>query len=131
MPDQFAPKRQKIRRPLLGDMRHRIEIRTRSITPPSVDGVDFGESFVTTNTVYAALDTVTGEQLFDGTNVEISGITHIFTIRSISGLTEEKWIDYKGNRYDIKSIETFDARGLFMKLRCVLRGDKTKPVNAA
>lgn len=134
---RFFPKRQILRRPILGDMRHLILIRTRAITAATPTDVDFDESFTTTNTVWASIETKDGDKIFDGTNLD-SRIDINFIIRFIhglipytSGLTEEKWIDYRDNRYDIINVESYDERQIFMRLKCNVRGDKTKEVNKA
>jgi SPP1 family predicted phage head-tail adaptor len=134
---RFFPKRQILRRPILGDMRHLILIRTRDITATTPTDIDFDESFTTTNSVYAFIETKEGTEVFDGTNLK-SQININFVIRFIhgmipyvSGLTEEKWIDYRDNRYDIVNVESYDERQIFMRLKCNLRGDKTKEVNKA
>jgi head-tail adaptor len=134
---RFFPKRQILRRPILGDARHLILIRTRNITATTPTDIDFDESFTTTNSVYAYIETKDGDKVFDGTNLD-SRIDIIFRIRFIhgmipytSGLTEEKWIEYREDRYDIITVESYDERQQWMQLKCNLRGDKTKEVNKA
>lgn len=125
-----APTSQSIRRVCLGDMRHKIEIQSRSITPPPGSDIKFGENFVTTKTVWAYLKTVRGVSIFDGTNIA-KAITDKFVIRYIATLTEESWVKYRSNLYNILDIEDYDGRKQFMVLSCNLRGDQGKPVNYA
>lgn len=126
-----APKKQAIRRVNLGDMRHKVLIRTRSLVPISdPNATNFGESFTTTYTRWAHLATTRGDSIFDGTTIKYA-VTHIFTVRYIAGLTEEKWLEYQNQRYDIVDVEALDGRNLFMKLRCALRGSTAKEVNKA
>lgn len=134
---KFFPHRQILRRPIIGDMRHLISIRTRTIGVTNPTNIDFTENFVTTNTVYASIVTKQGDSLFDGTNLE-SHTDTLFFIRFISNLqyfssdlTQEYWIEYNGNRYDIKTVESYDERQQFMLLRCTLRGASNIPVNSA
>lgn len=125
-----APKKQVIRRVSLGDMRHKIVIKIPEITGLSGDSPDFTRPATDFKTVYAHVETKVGQDIFDGTNVRKIADTY-FTIRYIGLLNESYIISYQGNYYNIIDIETFDARNLFMKLRCAIRGDNTKPVNFA
>jgi SPP1 family predicted phage head-tail adaptor len=127
---RFKSKKQVIRRPDIGDMRHKIEIRTQAIAPINTDNPDFGENFTLFKTVWAKIDTVSGEEIFAGTSL-IKIVTHVFTIRYIATLTKEFWIFYQGNSYKIVDVEPLDERKVFMKIRCIIRGDQTKPVNYA
>ncbi len=134
---RFYPRRQILRRPILGDQRHLILIRSRTITPTDPFNVDFGESFVTVATVWAYIETKGGDTFFDGTNIVKSKDIH-FVIRFISSLlrfktdiTQEYWIEYNGNRFDITTVESYDERQDWMKLVCNIRGDTTLPVNSA
>lgn len=129
MLEKGAPKKQVIRRVSLGDMRHLITINTRTLNAVE-SGVEFGITFTLFKQVYAYIETVAGEEFFDGTTLKKIS-THNFVIRFIDGLTAEYWINYQNNNYEIIDIETLDERGLFMKLRCLKRGDDTKPVNYA
>ena len=132
---RFYPRRQILKRPIIGDMRHLITISIRTIQPTTLANVDFDETFTVTQNVYAAIETKKGVNIFDGTNVtEI--VDTIFTIRFIgglvpfySGITDEKWIDYEGERFDIKSVESIDNRRIFLRLTANTRGDSTLPVN--
>jgi head-tail adaptor len=128
---RFSPNQQKIRRSVLGDMRHLIQIRMRAIQPINLPGqVDFSEAFVTTNTVYAYRKTVGNDKSFDGTNTT-TAVTDIWIIRYIPTLTDEKWIFFDNNIFDISSFEDLDGRKMFMKVLSNIRGTEDKVVNYA
>lgn len=112
-----------------GDLFERITIYTRAITPPSLDGIDFTETFVQQYVVWASIATKNGEAVFDGTNTNASTTT--FTIRYIPNITFENWIDFKGDRYDIITVNNFEEKGLFYSIECNKRGDNELPVNSA
>lgn len=128
---KYGPKRQAIRRCILGDMRHRIELQVRDIQGISnINDVSYTEKFTTTFTRWSALYTVKGEEIFDGVNLTKLD-THHFIIRRIIGLTEEKWVKYQGRLYDIIDIDDYDERHLFMLIRTRLRGISTLQANQA
>ena len=129
-PDKWAPRRQRLRRPALGDMRHLIQIQLRALAPVINDDIAAQEVFTTTNTVWAAITTTDGDEMFDGTNIA-DKIATIFTTRFITGITEERFVDFGGEKYNIVKVENFDERKLFMRLLCVKRGDNTLEVNKA
>ena len=113
-----------------GDMNARITIQSRAITAPSASGSDLIETFATTNTVWAAIKTVQGVEIFDGSNV-VAIATHYFYIRYISGLTAESWIQYNSKYYDIIDIQNLEERDEFMLLRCSERGTTSNLSNQA
>lgn len=127
------PKCVKIQKPLRkvcsGDMRDKITIQVRAIKPP-VDGVDFSEVFNQDKTLWSMLETKSGVEIFDGTNLK--GVaTHYFYIRYICNFTAEKWLKFKEEYYDILDVQNLDGRNEFLLLRCALRGTTTNPANYA
>jgi SPP1 family predicted phage head-tail adaptor len=128
---RYRAKRQTIRRIVLGDLRHQITIKLRNLKALSnPNQVDPTEDFTTSKVVWAYIDTKKGAELFDGVSTVYS-YTHTFIIRYISSFTEEKWIEYQGNRYDIIDVESYDERNLFMRLTCRLRGLASKDATQA
>ena len=120
--------KKKKRQVCVGDMRDEITIQSRSITPPAADGVDFGETFSGDQVVWATINTVSGETVFDGTNTE-RDVTHRIYIRFLSGVTAEAWVLFNSERYDILTVEDLDKRGTFMLLRCTNRGTTANAAN--
>jgi SPP1 family predicted phage head-tail adaptor len=111
-------------------MNQLIKIHVRTITPPSDDGVDFGEVLSGTQEVWAAIHTTNGSEVFDGTNL-LGIATHIFYIRSLTNQTAEDWVEYNGEYYDILNVEDLNEEGRFQALKCNLRGSTSQPVNLA
>ena len=113
-----------------GDMRDRIIIQVRSITPPNASGVDYSETFSQDATVWSLCETKMGVEIFDGT--AIKGVaTHYFYIRWIDNLTFESWVQFKGKKYYIIDVQNLDERDEFMLLRCSERGIITNPASFA
>lgn len=108
-------------------MNRQIILHTRTITGLS-DGVDFDETLSAPTVVWAALQTIKGEDIFDGTNV-VGTATHNFFIRAIRTLTAETWLEYNGEYYDVLDIQNYEERNQFMVLRCSVRGDTSKETN--
>lgn len=112
----------------VGDMRDKIEIETRSIVAPVSGSVDFTESFVTTKTVWAMVETKSGVEIFDGTNI-IGIASHFFYIRYIADITFQNWVKFKSQYFDILDVQNLEERDEFYLIRCSLRGDETKSIN--
>lgn len=114
----------------IGDMRHKIKINVRTLTPPSNSDVDFDEVLSDEKEVWAALKTTSGKEVFDGTNLK--GIaTHIFYIRALAGQTAESWVEFKSEFYRILGVQDFREDNRFQELMCNVRGDTSLPVNLA
>lgn len=111
-----------------GDLRNLITIKTRSITAPAQGDVNFGESFTTELEILAMVETVNGEEIFDGVNV-IGTVTHNFYIRFIPDITFEKWLEFKSENYNILGVENLDERDEFYKLRTSKRGSSAITAN--
>lgn len=120
----IRPKKRKV---CSGDLRHKITLQTRSLTPPT--DVDFTEDFVTLGTPFAAIITLKGVVFFDGVNTETVA-THDFIIRFRSDVTAETWILYKNQRYDILFTENYEERNTFLLMRCAKSGEDTKNMSA-
>lgn len=128
---KYGPKRQSIRRSLLGDMRHYISLLTRDITVPlDPSNPSYTETFTVTYQIFSAIYSKKGDEFFDGVNLS-SFESHNFIIRRINGLTEEKWVSYRGFLYDIIDIEDYDERQVFMLIRTKLKGPATLQANQA
>ena len=120
--------RRKRRNVCIGDMRDRVIIQTRAITVPDANSVDFTEVFSADQTVWALVETKTGTQVFDGTNI-VGIATHNIYIRFITDVTFQKWLRFKNVIYDILDVQNLEERDEFYLLRCSLRGDDAKAVN--
>lgn len=125
----------KHRKICIGDLNKKIQLYTRSITAPrditaDDDQVDYGETFSNAVTVWAGIETKSGREIFDGSNL-IGVATHFFYIRFRQGLTSESWIKFNGEYYDILRIENWEERNEFMLLYSSVRGDALLKGNMA
>jgi len=114
----------------IGSLDTPIELNNRAIQAPLVGGVDFDETFTPSTTVFALVETKIGVTIFDDSNTERT-ISHFFYIRFDSTVTQETWIKYNGNLYDIINVENLQEKDEFLLLRCNLRGDETVRANFA
>jgi SPP1 family predicted phage head-tail adaptor len=92
--------------------------------------VDFGENFDSGKTVWAALKTTQGREMFYTTNMD-EAVSHIFYVRWYDTLTSDLWVRFNGENYDIVQVENLDERDQFAALYCNVRGDSTDAVNDA
>lgn len=122
--------RKKKRQACVGDMRDRIIIQDRDIVPPVGDSVDLTELFSGDQPVWAGINTVSGETIFDGTGTE-RDVTHRLITRYIEGVTSENWILTEGDeRLDILDVENLDERSEYMLLRCTNRGTSSNAASS-
>ena len=120
--------RRKRREVCIGDMRDQVVIQTRAITVPVAGSVDLSETFSCNQTVWAMVETKTGTQVFDETNI-IGVATHDIYIRYICDVTFQKWLTFKGKKYDILDVQNLEERDEFYLLRCSFRGNEAELIN--
>ena len=118
----------KNRKICIGDMRERIQINIRTLKAPVDGSVDFSETFQEVETVWAMVETKTGVEIFDGTNL-LGVATHFFYIRFLADIDFTNWIKFKNQFFDILDVQNLEERDEFYLLRCSLRGDEAKPIN--
>ena len=128
------PKCISIKKPLrsvcIGDMRDKVTLQTRTITPPAKGGTDFTEVFNADNVVWAMVETREGKEIFDGTNLK--GVaTHYIYIRYIPNTTFEAWVKFNSKYYNIIDVQDLDERHEFYLLRCSERGTTSNLSNYA
>lgn len=111
-----------------GDLKSPITIKTRSITPPMLGDVNFGEDFQSDIEVLAMVETVNGEAIFDGVNV-VGTASHNFYVRYMPDLTFESWVEFKAENYNILAVENLEERDEFYKLRTAKRGSSSIAAN--
>lgn len=127
MPECKRIKR-KSRKICLGDMREQIEINIRAIKAPVDGSVDFSEAFQKVETVWAMVETKTGVEIFDGTNL-LGVATHFMYIRFLADIDFTNWVKFKSQYFDILDVQNLEERDEFYLLRCSLRGDDSKAIN--
>lgn len=123
-----SPIRIKKRRVCTGDLKEQVVIQLRALKAPQSGSVDFDEEFTTSRAVWAAIETRSGIERFDGVNL-ISSPSHFIYIRYTADIDVEKWITYKNDRYEILDVENLEERNEFLLLRCSPLGDKNLRTN--
>jgi len=138
---KLTVKRRKSKSPQIGDMRTRIRLMERAITPPVFGTANFTESYTEVAQVWSKVDTVVSSSRFTGGNEIFSNvgvdesITDLFTIRYRTDIDTENIVNYTdpktaiGYNYEIKSTDDPDKRQRFLVLYCVLMGEDTLEAN--
>jgi len=103
-----------------GDLRNKISLRKRTLGTPKF-GVDITHDFVEFKKPWAGIKTLTGTNIFSGANLDETP-SHIFYIRYFEGLTAESWIYFKGQRYNILTVENINERNEWYALYVNERG---------
>jgi len=114
----------------IGDLDKRINLFSRSIKAPTNSSVDFDEEFVKEYEKWAMIHTTRGAELFDGVSLT-NAFTHKIYIRYEEGITQEDWIEFNNDKYDIVDVEDLEERHEFLLLKCKIRGDKDTLANFA
>lgn len=113
-----------------GDLDRKINIQSRTIDEPDDMSTDFGNTFTTTKSVWAALKTTKGRDVFFATNLD-QAVSHVFYTRYVAGMTANDWIQYKDENYDILETENLDERDEWMAHYCNVRGASSSELNNA
>lgn len=122
-------RRRRLRKYSVGDMRERITIHTRTITPPDFNSAAFTETYDAGIEDWASVETPhKGVSLFSGVNVP-DNTTHIFITRFDATWTSENIIRWEGDAYKILSIIDPDKRQQYVEMYARLLGDETKAAN--
>lgn len=123
--------RRKHRRGYVGDLRERVTIQNRAITPPDVSEFDLDHDFTTLAVVWASVETASGDTVFDGIGQD-QLVTHRIVIRHLAGVTSESWVVLKTTeRLKILSVEAFEERGRFMLLTAQRTGTTSQKAGQA
>lgn len=122
--------RARLRKVPVGDMRTPVTIHRAEILAPTA-GVDLGRRMTTViEPWFCKVTTPTGVYAFDSSNIE-QIITHDFQGRFADGVDRDMVIEWDGEYYKIISVEDFEERHEFLRLRCTVRGSIAKEVNRA
>ena len=114
----------------IGDLDRKVTIRSRNIQAPQSGSVDFSEQFANTHIVWALIQTTRGSEIFNGVELQ-NPVTHLIYIRFITGLTQESWVEFNSNKYDVVDLQDIDERNEWMLLRCIKKGDESLKANFA
>lgn len=107
-----------------GDLRHRITLQRKALTPPAGDSADFQELYTDLVKVFAAIETVNPKQPLGDVNVDELP-THRFWIRYIKEIDTDCWVLHEGQRYPILKVENKDSRNEWTILHCNEKGRTT------
>lgn len=108
-----------------GDLRHKITIQKRAISPPSGSGVDYSSTFTDLATVSAAIESITPKQQFGDININ-ENVTHKFYIRFMSGIDLNCWVLHENKRYPIVDIKNWNHLNQWLELQCNEKGSADK-----
>ena len=121
----------------IGAMDRKIDIQLRVQNAPTDNSYDAFEQFTTLRNVWAMLETTRGTEFFDGVNVN-NAYTHRFYIRFIprtvfggERLSEQEWVRFNDEYYDIIDVENLDERNEFIILKCRIKGSVNLAANEA
>ena len=112
----------------LGDLRDRVRVQVRSLTPPVAGVTNFTEDFNEKDgiEVWAKVATVSGRTFFDGVNSVDISVSHEITIRFRSDIEAQNWLELlNGTKLKIVNVENFEQRDEYLRLLCTERGHKT------
>ena len=120
--------RRKSKSPQIGDMRTRVPIYRRTITPPIFGEASHTEPHTLIDTVWSMIETLRGNEIFAGVDADESP-SHLFTIRYRSDIAVDNIITWNSKNYKILSTENADERNRFHFLPCELLGDSSDVAN--
>lgn len=132
----------------IGDMRERISLHSRVITPPNFDSVSPTQTYSAPLPVWSSVETLDKKkQLFGGVNIP-EGATHSFIIRFIDpelngfpyefpikfydyqpGANAEYMIRWRYDTYSILKTADPDGRKMYIEFYARLLGDQVIEVN--
>lgn len=128
MPTRIS-RRRRLKKYSIGDMRQRITIHSRVITPPVFDNTSITETYDDGIEYWATIETLDKKiQVFDNVNIPPSA-THFFVIRFDSTVNSERIVRWLGNSYEILKTSDPDGRRQYTELFSRLMGDETLDAN--
>ena len=124
--------RRRLKKYSIGDLRDRIKLHVRSVTPPAVDSASFSEEYDTGTDLWSSVVTLdlqgAGLAVFDGVNTN-ENPTHKFTVRYNPDITSENIIGWRGKYYRIMSVRNPEERNEYLELFSTLKGDSSLEAN--
>ncbi len=110
----------------IGSLRTSIIIYDRDQKAPS-NGESHSEEYSNPRSVRAQIETKgKGIDVFDGVSQDFITVSHVITMRFMSNLTSENWLQFGGLNYDILKVENMDEENRYLRLYCALAGSVTK-----
>jgi hypothetical protein len=111
---------------------HDVSYVPRAITAPQGGSVDFGIQSMGGFQFLSMIETVNGEENFDGSG-QIINATHRFTIPFVEGITSEGFLGIVEGvelvLYRILDVENLNKEDKFLSVLATIRGSGSKPIN--
>lgn len=112
-----------------GDLRYRITLEERTLTPPLVGQDVPTETFTVLKSLWSGVETVRGTRRFFGVNIEKSA-THLFPIRYNPELPlldgDNFFVHFKDRYFRILRVTNDNEEEYFHILQCAERGEDDK-----
>ena len=105
MPSRFRPK--------IGQLKHRIELQSKALTPDGTD--DYTEAYTTVATIWARVDPIAGGRMIDGVQ-DVERVTHRFIIRYRSDQADWQYVLFKSRRFLIRTVMNQDEDSRYLEI---------------
>lgn len=110
----------------VGSLKTSVVIFDRNQKAP-VDGESHSEEYSNPRPVKAQVETKgKGVDVFSEVSGDFVTVSHVITMRFMSNLTSENWVQFGGINYDILKVENIDEENRYLRLYCALAGSVTK-----
>jgi SPP1 family predicted phage head-tail adaptor len=103
------------RKTLATEMRHRIIIQTLTSVADGEGG--FVDTWVSTQSVWAAVIPMRAQQRFDYASVNVDA-THVINIRGEIPITEKQRLKFGARIFEILTVEDYQELGVFKYIVC-------------
>lgn len=113
----------------IGDLRKKITVYDRSIKPAETSS-EFENSQTFSNAViyWCAIETKTGVEIFDGSNL-LGSATHIFYIKYVESINTENTIKWNNKYYTVLQVDNVNEENEYLAIFCSERGTTSNGVN--
>ena len=117
-----------------GDLRHKIDIQTRTLGGVSFGQTSASETFTTIFSPWAAIETISGFKKFSGINID-ERATDVFYIRFSTAVAAlevaNHFILFDGKRFRILEVTDLNRDKRTLAIQCTDRGDDTLDASEA
>ena len=101
-------------RPTIGQLKHRIELQSKALTPDGTD--DYTEAYTTVGVpVSARVDPIAGGRMIDGVQ-DVERVTHRFIIRYRSDQADWQYVLFKSRRFLIRTVMNQDEDSRYLEI---------------
>lgn len=105
-----------------GDLRHPVELQSRSLDTSGFASSQPVEVFTTLRVQWCAIETVSGVSRYGAVNIE-DGVTHLFWCKWDIGLTGVDYILHDARRFKVMSMDNLNERDTTVVFQTKERGD--------